>query len=365
MSVSFESNKRINALKQGLEHVTNNRFADLTEGVQFVKDNYSEPIDYVAFISENGETEILPNKGYSFSKVIVHVNVENENNNIITGITDFTDFWADDRRMEIYDIVDTSEANIFDRALSGNTSIKPPKYMRVTNKVFSIESMFEGSAITELPDEFDISNCENCTGAFRNSKIAVLPSTFVGFVGQMPDIVDMSNVETAGSMCYSSDIKTFPFRNTGQVTTFRAAFYSCDFTEAELDLTSCVDMRSAFNNCRKLKKLTLRNTQQVTSQSWEACFTNCEALEDLSIDALNIVSNHLNFSDCEFLTVESLINIVNALSDNTGVYDTKGNPYSIKLGSDNIAKLKNQGIEDHQDELYYISIATNKNINLV
>lgn len=366
MSISFESNKRINVLKQGLERVTKNRFADLTEGVQFVKDNYTEKIDNITLITENGETEILPNEGQSFSKVTVHVQVESESSDIVTGITDFTDFWADNRRMEIYDIVDTSEANIFDRALSSNISTKPPKYMRVTNKVFSIESMFEKSAITELPDEFDISNCENCTSAFRDGYISVFPTsmdfskafymdnTFYRQYGSkivtMPDVVDMSNAESAESMCYKAGITTFPFKNAGKVTTFRFAFNGCQFTEAELDLTSCTDIREAFVDCKQLAKLTLRNSQKITSSYFATALKNCTALVDFYIDSMTVSSNALDFTTCTALSVESLVNILNALSDNTGVSTT----YTVKLGATNLAKLT---AEQKQ-------IATNKNIAL-
>jgi hypothetical protein len=178
----------------------------------------------------------------------------------------------------------------------------------------------------------------------------------------IPDL-DMTNAEDCQSMFYSAGLRRFPLKNTGKVTTFRSAFYGGKFAEAELDCTSCTDMRGAFNNCTLLETLTLRNTQNVSS--WEVCFAKCSALKNLSVDALKIVDHKLDFSACENLTIESLINIVNALLDNTGVYDKNSDPYSIKLGSDNITALKNRGIEDHQDELYYISIATNKNINLV
>lgn len=368
MSVQCESGKRANALKQGLESVTRNRFADLTEGVQFVKDNYTEKIDRVTFITENGETEILPNEGQSFSKVTVHVQVESESesSNIVTGITDFTDFWASDRRMEIYDIVDTSEAHIFDRALYSNSSAKSPEYMRVTDKALSIESMFEKSAITELPDEFDISNCENCTSAFKDCQISSFPTnmdfskafymdnTFSRQYGSsivtMPKVVDMSNVETANSMCHNARITTFPFTNTGTVTAFRNAFISCWFTNAELDLTSCTDMRSCFNNCTMLTTLILRNTQNITPAYWASCFTGCSALINLSIDYLNAAGNQIDFSSCTKLSVDSLVNILNALSDNTSLATT----YTVKLGATNLAKLT---AEQKQ-------IATNKNIAL-
>ena len=366
MSVQLESVEKINRLKNGIETTVRQRFTDLTESVQFVKDNYKETTDYSALITKNGTEEILPSDGKAFSKVTVQVNVESESSDILTGITDFTDFWASDRRMEIYDKTDTSDAHIFDRALYSNSSTKPPEYMRVTDKALSIESMFEGSAITELPDEFDISNCENCTSAFKNCQISSFPTnmdfskafymdnTFYRQYGSeivtMPKVVDMSNVETAENMCYNARIKTFPFTNTGTVTAFRNAFASCAFTEAELDLTSCTDMRNCFDNCTKLTTLTLQNTQNITSAYWQNCFKSCSALINLSIDCLNVTGSQIDFSNCTKLSVESLVNILNALSDNTSFATT----YTVKFGATNLAKLT---AEQKQ-------IATNKNIAL-
>lgn len=366
MSVQLESVEKINRLKNGIETTVRQRFTDLTESVQFVKDNYKETTDYSALITKNGTEEILPSDGKAFSKVTVQVNVESESSDIVTGITDFTDFWASDRRMEIYDKTDTSDAHIFDRALYSNSSTKPPEYMRVTHKALSIESMFERSAITELPDEFDISNCENCTSAFKDCQISSFPTnmdfskafymdnTFVRQYGSeivtMPKVVDMSNVETAENMCYNARIKTFPFTNTGKVTTFCLAFKNCKFTEAELDLTSCTDIREAFGDCNRMTKLTLRNSQKLTSPYFATAFKNCTALVDFYIDSLTVKSNALDFSTCTKLSVESLVNILNALSDNTSFATT----YTVKLGATNLAKLT---AEQKQ-------IATNKNIAL-
>lgn len=291
-----------------------------------------------------------------------------EEDTVVRGTTDFTDFWANGMRSEIYDNVDTSDGVIFDRALASNSSLeKLPKYLKVTDKAVSIESMFEECRlITTLPNEFDISNVSNAKNAFRNCGIANFPqflnfsnavsmeNTFYRQYGSgivtMPKVVDMSNAETANSMCYNARITTFPFKNTGTVTAFRNAFTSCWFTEAELDLTSCTDMRNCFDNCTRLTTLTLRNTQNITSAYWNYCFKSCSALINLSIDCLNVTGNQIDFSTCTKLSVESLVNILNALSDNTGISTT----YTVKLGATNLKKLTAE----------QKAIATNKNINL-
>ena len=165
----------------------------------------------------------------------------------------------------------------------------------------------------------------------------------------IPDL-DMSSAENCQSMFSQTKLARFPLKNTSRVTTFRQAFMGCLFTEAELDLTSCTDMRSTFNNCTLLETLTLINTQNVKSTNWEACFTKCSGLKFFSVDMLNIVDNKLDFSACTNLTVESLVNILNALSDNTSLSTT----YTVKIGSTNLAKLSAE----------QKAIAINKNIEL-
>jgi hypothetical protein len=318
MSVQLESVERINALKNGIEAVMGESYEDLTAGVQALKNGYGQG---------SGEE-------------------------IITGITDFSDFWAFGRRSEIFDKTDTSEGVCFDRAFSNNTAMTAvPKYLNA-KKAVSAQEMFSGCiGLTALPPDFDMPICENYQNAFSNNNISDFSmltfakgknyyGAFSRNVNQHAAItnisdIDMSDVESAESMFFGAKLARFPLRNTGNVPSFRLAFQEGRFTEAELDLTSCTDIRGGFKNCSLLVTLTLRNTQNITSSYWASCFAGCSALTNLSVDALNIVSNSLDFSACENLTVESLVNILNALSDNTGVSTT----YKVTIGTANLNKL--------------------------
>lgn len=202
--------------------------------------------------------------------------------------------------------------------------------------------MFNNCPLDGYVIDINTSQAENCEYMFYGQ----YNTTDV----QLKNKLDMSNCTNCGHIFFNRPITEFPLENTGKVTMFREAFHGCRFTEAELDLTSCTDIRNGFNNCSLLVTLTLRNTQNLPSSYWASCFTGCLALTNLSVDALNIVSNTLDFSACKNLTVESLVNILNALSDNTGVSTT----YTVKLGATNLAKLS-----DEQKQ-----IATNKNISL-
>ena len=73
-------------------------------------------------------------------------------------------------------------------------------------------------------------------------------------------------------------------------------------------------------------------------------------LKDIRFSAINVFNSSLNFSRCSKLTEESLLSILNALSDNTELDTT----YTVTLGSANLAKLT---VEQKK-------IAYNKNIEL-
>lgn len=333
MSITLKSVEVINNLKQSIETVTDETYTNLTEAVQTLGNKYNQ-------------------------------------GGIIKGITDFTDFWKNGKCFEAYNNIDTSEGIIFNNALAGNTELTElPQYLKVTDKAISLSYMFYNCKQLEtLPEVFDISNCEDLSAAFFGTKIKNFPplntskvknfnSAFsqnrLGSGRTFSSDIDMSSAETAEAMFATGYIYTFPpLKNTQNVKSFKQAFWKgCYFTEAELDIASCTDMRSAFNECSKLTTLTLRNTDKVTSTYWDQCFSSCAALVNFNVDYLNIVNNKLSFANCTKLSVESLLNILNALSDNSALTTT----YSVTLGETNLNKLTAE----------QKAIATNKNIALI
>lgn len=74
------------------------------------------------------------------------------------------------------------------------------------------------------------------------------------------------------------------------------------------------------------------------------CFNGCSGLKNLIFKStVKINNNNLDFTKSTLLTVESLLNLLNALEDNTG-----GTQYTLKLGSTNLAKLT-----DEQKQIAY------------
>ena len=105
-------------------------------------------------------------------------------------------------------------------------------------------------------------------------------------------------------------------------------------------------MGTVFYGCTSLETVNVIN--RITSTGSYA-FTNCTALKNLTFGSTYLVNNNnVNFSSCP-LTVESMLNLLNAFEDNTGKTQ-----YTVKLGSTNLANLT----EEQK------AIATNKNIDL-
>lgn len=81
MSVTPETLNKINSLKQGIEAATGETYADLTAGVQALKDGYrqggeaKEEQEKTVEITKNGEYTILPDENKVLSKVIVVTDV--------------------------------------------------------------------------------------------------------------------------------------------------------------------------------------------------------------------------------------------------------------------------------------------------
>ena len=221
-----------------------------------------------------------------------------------------------------------------------------------TSNAQNLSNMFSNCPLGDYVLDINTSKAENCasmcSGQYNHSNV------------RFKNKLDMSNCVDCSSMFYEREMTDFPLENTGKVTTFRHAFNSCRFTEVEMDITSCTDIRSAFVDCKSLKNLILHNSQ-ITSSYWEKTVSGCASLEEFYIDSFKVTSNSADFSTCTKLSIDSLINLVDVLSDNTEV----ATRYSVKIGSANIEKLKQAGLTDYNDELYYISIATNKNVDLV
>ena len=108
-------------------------------------------------------------------------------------------------------------------------------------------------------------------------------------------------------------------------------FYNCTQLTVvpEMDTSNVNDFASMFNYCQKLTTLSEMNTSNATSAN--GMFSGCISLTNLGgFVGLKI---SLDLSHCSKLTHESLLNVINKVSDVTA------SPATLTLGATNIAKL--------------------------
>lgn len=224
------------------------------------------------------------------------------------------------------------------KEIIGTGPIKP--YID-SSKMKSFAHIFSnGMADLSLLDNIDTSNGTLFDYMFwKNSDLIDLSletsngTSFQFFCSGSPNLknvtkLDVSNATTTFAMfhlCYH--LTTVPELNTVNNKDFRSMFYSCDqnlTTIPLINLSNGEKYLNMFFNCRKLSSITFVGT-------------------------INIKSNDLNLSPCP-LDNATLDNIVNALSDNSGLETT----YTVTLGSTNLAKLTEE----------QLAIVAAKNINL-
>lgn len=192
-----------------------------------------------------------------------------------------------------------------------------------TSQVTNMSYMFSDSGITSIPF-LDTSQVTDMSNMFmRANKLKTIPQ------------FDMQNVTTLSMFFYGDGVlEEIPSLNTVKVTTLYSAFYSQKnlHTVGLLDGTSLVNVTTTFSNCSSL--------------------TNFGGIKDLGKAYLTTSNENYNdytlsLNDCNNLTHDSLMNVINNLYDikTAGCKNQK-----LLLGSTNLAKLT-------EDE---IAIATNK-----
>lgn len=257
-------------------------------------------------IDKNGLTEILPDKGYyGLSSVTVDVQVPLDINNPYVNLTNNNE--ADPTSV-------TGWETLEDGSFKCNNAYFLEDYTFDLPEVKNAADMF-GYTFSEGTISFtdrSFSKLEDSSRMFDNSDII---SSFK---------FDCPSLKEADAMFANSSSLTEFDCNTVSLTGCRLMFSEC------YELTSC--------------KINLSNIKIGLRQA----FLQCTALENLSL--YGVINDDFSVSDCTQLTVDSLVNILNALVDKTG----STSKFTCYLGETNIAKLT-----DEQKE-----IATNKNWTL-
>lgn len=227
-------------------------------------------------------------------------------------------------------------------------------------------------------DNFVFSECSNLVGTFE------FPDSVDYYGGQ---ILARSPVEHIKVYCSAANyaanafakittLKSVEVLSGKENASFSKALYAFADSPALVDVSLSEGIVTipnyCFYNCTGLKTLTLPSTvTELNAGCFYGCknmetinipgriskndsnnFGGCVSLKNVSIAQFKFKGNasSFRFSECSELTVESLLNILNALEDNTNETLT----YTLYLGSTNLAKLT-------EDQM---AIAYDKNINL-
>ena len=124
------------------------------------------------------------------------------------------------------------------------------------------------------------------------------------------------------------------YNDTSKGTDFSRMFYYCISLTSipQLDTSKGTNFNSMFYYCSKLTSIPQLDTSKGTD--FTRTFYYCSALVDLNIvGTINAIG--LNVSYSKLLSHDSLMSIINALADKTGVSDT----WKVTLGATNLAKL--------------------------
>lgn len=300
-------------------------------------------------------------------------------------MTDFSLFFQSDHNIDVLPYIDTRNGTIFNGMFKGSTITDTPdldtskgtdftemflncskltKAQISTDNAITISGMFQGCTslksqsinaqnATDLNYAFsgcsslesvDLNSTENgqnfrgiffMCGSLKEIKglnLSNATSAYEAFSHTSdftPDVMDISNLTNANMMFMNSQVKQLNFNMTKN---------------------PIIDVRFMFSNCYYLTDLHGLDFSNAKDGNYMQTFYHCGALTNVTFKGIKITSYGIDFSYSPKLTVESLVNILNALSDNSGLSAT----YTVKLGTTNLAKLS----QEQKD------IATNKNIKL-
>ena len=120
--------------------------------------------------------------------------------------------------------------------------------------------------------------------------------------------------------------------DTSNVANMMYAFYGCTNLQeiGGLDTSRITSASEMFHGCKSLRKIGGRLDFSKVTSKIDTTFVSCSALETVIIDGPVDVDIAVN--GCPKLTVESLVFLLNALSDT-------GNGKTCNIGAKNLAKL--------------------------
>ena len=258
-----------------------------------------------------------------------------EINEISTGERDINPEWTDWRYFSCYN--------------NRNDLVAKLKYSDTSNGT-DFSYMFDNcSSLTTIP-EIDTSNGTNLSYMFRKCEsLKSIPIcntnknkdfkyifSYCSALTTIPEI-DTSNGKSFSSMfrdCLS--LTTIPTLNTSKGVEHESMFNGCSALIAvpPLNTSNSSKVSYMFNGCSALTTISQIDFTKVVSSSYISnVFKNCNSLTDLNvIGTINTTGLNVQYSP---LSHDSLMSIINALANKTGVSGT----WKVTLGATNLAKL--------------------------
>lgn len=144
---------------------------------------------------------------------------------------------------------------------------------------------------------------------------------------------DTASFDSMYQMCYGcTALERVPTLDTSNVANMMYAFYGCTNLQeiGGLDTSRITSASEMFHGCKNLRKIGGRLDFSKVTSKIDTTFVSCAELEEVAFTGTIGVDIAMN--GCPKLTVESLVFLLNALSDT-------GNGKTCNIGAKNLAKL--------------------------
>ena len=156
----------------------------------------------------------------------------------------------------------------------------------------------------------------------------------------------MSNLTDTQYMFNKTNITTNPPLNTSKATTMQNMFANCiNLTEIkDLDTSSATRIDSMFNGCSVLQTVSELDCSKLTSgsSSYSSPFSGCFMLRNF--EGLKNIKVNMHLDKCYSLSYESLMNVINKLTDGVSGQTLYLHQDCVnQLSDDDIAIATNKG----------------------
>ena len=292
-------------------------------------------------ITENGEYEVVPEKGYlGLSRVNV---VTNTNKSKWTGHADAEGLkaigWTDEdiayyqengvnwneEDDEYHKVTDDNKA-LYGVLTAGNISTYKDRIVYLpkidTSAMTSMSYMFSNCySLVSIP-HLDTANVTNMGNMFNGCfSLVAIPQLDTSNVTNMSSMfkncyslvsipqLDTSNVTNMGNMFYScSSLVAIPHLDTANVTSMGNMFYGCSSLVSipQLDTANVTDMGSIFQSCFSLVSIPQLDTAKAKSTG--SMFYSCSSLTHANIKNAKIA---YQLNNSALLSKESLLYLIN------------------------------------------------------